>query len=133
MVTSPKPETIAAMAHSVATHLTTGTAKKSHGGWKYYQDERIHISLDTYVPNITVKIMVNGQWQDVYSAGYHNHSRPNRYNPGNWTRYLHDLAERAAQAGTVKEREQQERDRAEQARRFGAIDDAAAFPATHQA
>ena len=115
------------MAHAVATHLTTSTEKKSHGSWNFYEDDRIHIRLDTYVANISVKIKVDGQWQDVYSAGYHNHAKPNQYNHGNWTQYLHALAERAGEAHALKEREQAERDRADRSRRFGTIDDAAVF------
>ena len=115
------------MASSVANHLTTHTARKSHGGWKYYRDDRIDISLDTYVPNINVKIMLDGEWQEVYSAGYHNHDRPNRYKPGKWTQYLEELAATAGEARQAKENQQAKRDQEDQERRYGAIDDGATF------
>ena len=127
---SPKPETIAQMATAVAAHLTTSTEKKSHGSWNFYEDDRIQISQDTYVANISVKINVDGQWKDVYSAGYHNHAKPNQYNRGNWTQYLQALAEQASEARALKEKEEAERDRADHTRRFGKIDDAAVFPDT---
>ena len=137
MVTAPPkpqevdPAKVAGMAAKVAEHLQTGYHAKKHGGYNIYQDEQVIIVLDTFVPNISVRIFIPGRDPEfgttVLSAAYHSWSRPEIYKPGQWIGYLQQLAERAEEVRREKEAARVERVRQDQERRFAPVDDAAIF------
>ena len=127
--TSPEtgPLDIAKMAASVATHLTTHRSRKKHGGYLHYEDGLIEIQLDTYVPNISIALVMEGKQVPVFSASHHSWDRPSRYNPGAWTGHLEQLAERAAEAEKGQKEERQAAEALRRQDHFGPIDDAALF------
>ena len=45
---------VAHTAGRVARLLKTSHTTKKHGGYDHYKDDRIHIRLDTYVPNVDI-------------------------------------------------------------------------------
>ena len=127
--TSPEtgPLDIAKMAASVATHLTTRTSRKKHGGYLYYEDGLIEIQLDTYVPNISIALVMEDKQVPVFNAAYHSWEQPSRYNPGAWTGHLEQLAERAAEAEKGQKEERQAAEALRHQDHFGPIDDGNIF------
>ena len=59
-----EPAKVAGMAEQVARYLRTEYQAKKHGGFDIYKDERISVSLDTYVPNVAVRLVVDQCWID---------------------------------------------------------------------
>ena len=94
------PLEIARMAYRVATVMTTSTQGKKHGSYLKYRDERVAISLDSYVPNIEIWDTESGDESAVYRAAYHNHHNPYVFIPGDWTSHLAALNERALKTQT---------------------------------
>ena len=115
---------VASMAVDIANYLTTRTSSKKHGGYNQYEDDRIHISLDTHVPNITVTITPG---VTVFRAAYHNWAIPDTFRPGAWIDYVATLAEQAALVKRKRKEEQERREREHQVGHFAPIDDAALF------
>ena len=128
-----EPGKIAGMAKQVATHLRTRYQAKKHGGFDIYKDERIIVSLDTYVPNVTVRLVDGSEFgQCVFSAAYHSHSRPDVYRPGKWTEYLTGLNEKslsAREALKVAEAAARQKDHD---RRYSPIDDSVQFASVEE-
>ena len=119
-----RPAGVARMAADIASYLTTRTSTKKHGGYNYYEDDRIHISLDTYVPNITVTIT---PCVTVFSAAYHNWASPDAFRPGAWIEYVATLAEQAASVKRKRREEHERQEREHQMVHFAPVDDAALF------
>ena len=119
-----RPAGVARMAVDIANYLTTRTSTKKHGGYNYYEDDRIHISLDTYVPNITVTITPG---VTVFSAAYHNWAIPDTFRPGAWIDHVAALAEQAALVKRKRREEQERQEREHQIVHFAPVDDAALF------
>jgi hypothetical protein len=64
---------------------------KKHGGYYIYEDEKIIMRYDTYVPNVDVNVkLLDGSLQRVYSKAS-NSSNPHKYNPGKWEDYIASL------------------------------------------
>ncbi len=125
--TKPGP---AAMARLVATHLRTRHTPKKHGGYDVYEDEKIRIMLDTYVPNIDVQIFPPGENPvTVFAASYTRWSNPEVFRTGEWMKYLEELLPKAIAERDRKEDERQEKERLERERRYGPVDDAIIFGA----
>ncbi len=124
----PSGGAVAGQAIKVANLLTTRHTTKKHGGYNIYQDERISITLDTYVPNLDIRIIgENGKPVTVFGTPYHSLSKPNIFRPGRWTQHLEGLYRKALEV----EREQDTRKEQEKAenlkRRYGPVDDAKIF------
>jgi len=116
-------------AQVVAEFLRTSYSAKKHGGYNHYEDERIHVSVDTYVPNIDIVLKDVGL---VFSASYF-HGMISEYYPGAWVTYLHELTDRAIEVRKAQTKEREEREAAERAKRFGPVDDSAIFAGCQEA
>ena len=139
MVTAPPkpqevdPAKVAGMAAKVAEHLQTHYQDKKQGGYSIYQDERLSIFLDTYVPNISVCLFFPEGDRGVkatslvFTAAHHSWGRPEVYKPGQWIGYLQQLAERAEEVKREREGARVERERQDHDRRSAPLDDAAFF------
>ena len=91
---------------AVCTYTKTRYEAKSHGGYDVYEDDKIRVELDTYVPNVNISISLNGEWQSVFSAGYG--GSVGNFNRGAWVEYLlRVLLPRAeeVEAETIAQRE----------------------------
>ena len=67
--------------------MSTRHSSNKHGGYKVFEDGKISISLDTYVPNLDIQVLRDGQATTVYSAAYHSHRHPDRLHPGMWVQH----------------------------------------------
>ena len=123
----PDPFQISSWAASVARNLTTRSSTKKHGGYLHYEDEVIHISLDTYVPNLGISIIRDGQHIPVFSASHHSHGKPQRYNPGSWVQYLQSLVPKAQTADAERRQAQAEQEAAHKVQQYGPVDDLTIF------
>ena len=123
----PDPLQISSWAASVARNLTTRSSTKKHGGYLHYEDEVIQISLDTYIPNLGISIIRDGQPIPVFSAGHHSHGEPQRYNPGLWVQYLQSLVPKAQAADAERRQAQAEREAAHNDHQYGPVDDSTIF------
>ena len=57
--------TVASMARQVADYLRSEYKAKKHGGYAIYRDERVIVVLDTYVPNVTVRLVDGSEFRGV--------------------------------------------------------------------
>lgn len=121
------PGEVASAAIFIADYLKTSYSAKKHGGYNIYEDDRIRISRDTFVPNISVNIKIDGEQQTVYSAGYTNHRNPDVFHRGLWIGYMMGLLPAARDAKQKKEDEVQARKEAQREKNFTPIDDRAIF------
>ena len=125
---TPSAERVATMAALVAREMHTQTTKKKHGGYQIYDDGKLVISLDTYVPNINVSIIREEQPISVFSAGHRSWDRPGVFHPGRWIDHLEKLSERASTAAAEREETKRKRSQMEQEARFTPVDDSDLFP-----
>lgn len=110
----------------VATYLKTRYVGKSYGGYDIYEDEKISIDVDTYVPNIGVSINVDGNWQIVLSYNYGGFAQV--YRPGKWEHYVQVvLLPEAQKRQQEEERAQNEARQKEHNKKFSPIDDSSTF------
>ena len=124
-----EPAEIAQMATLVADWLRTGYRGKGHGGYNIYEDDRIHISRDTHVPNVRIALIdESGKRSEVYRASYHAHHRPDVFRPGLWIRHLASLTPSAERARDRRDAERCRQDKDEYERRHACVDDAGLFP-----
>lgn len=108
----PTPERIC----ELALKLTAGqNPSPSDGSTKNFADHRISVTTSpSRRPNITVEIFQDRNSPvTVFTAHDNEPGYPTRYNPGRWTKYLHQLV----QQNTAPEDE-----------RFMTIDDSELFP-----
>ena len=116
------------MARQVAAHLKTRYISKKHGGYDIYEDDRIVVSLDTYVPNVSVQVITpQGERIPVLQASYSSWSNPQVFKEGRWLGYLKKLHRKAREAERVKIQERDRKEAEESERRYGPVDDAAIF------
>lgn len=74
----------------IANFLRTRHEGKKHGGYNIYSDEKIEITLDTYYPNLDVRVKTpNGEEMEVYSVSGNGYI--NIYHPGDWELYCQDI------------------------------------------
>ena len=123
----PTPAEIAAMANTVATYLQSSYTPKKHGGYAVYRDGVIQVSLDTFVPNVDVSVIQDGKANAVFTASYTRHHSPERYNPGEWTKYLAQLATQADQVRQQKREALLAKATAQRQEHYAPIDDVAVF------
>jgi DNA-binding sugar fermentation-stimulating protein len=87
---------IAIKAKAVAHYLHNKEAKKKHGGFHIYHDDKIYICLDTYVANIFVDVVLpDGERECVLACGYSSYGHPHKYHRGKWEKYLDILYKKA--------------------------------------
>ena len=125
----PTPETIFNAACMVANELQNKYIDKKHGGYAVYRDDRIRVTLDTYAPNVAVRIIHSADRDEtVFSCAYHSAGSPNVYRPGAWVSYLLDrLLPMAMEVAKERRTEEHTRQVKREAMLFGPVDDAAIF------
>ena len=122
------PRRVAQVAGHVARVLRTSHTTKKHGGFDHYEDDRIHISLDTYVPNVDIRVKVEDGWRYVDSAAYHSIDRPTVFRRDKWLDYLFgELYERTEQRQAAIDADSEVRRQADYRKRFSPIDDSESF------
>ncbi len=114
------PGTIAQMAILVAKYLKTR-------GSNLYQDDVLLIDPATSHPNLHISIFRDGEQIPVFSTPRNDRSIPERYNPGEWTKYLAQLAEQAEKARQDEELSKRKRQEADHREKFDPIDDQEIF------
>ncbi len=124
---------VASAAAVVARYLKTKHRTKKHGGYDIYEDEKIRVTLDTYVSNVDVLVNLNEQWTTVFAAGYSSWGHPQIFRPGVWVEHLVEtLLPRAKEMKANQERVVAAQEAARSQERYGPIDDAAVFDNTDQ-
>ena len=123
----PDPARVARMAIQVAQEMHNHTVSKKHGEYQIFEDGKIQICLDTWVPNIEVDVVQGDKRITVFSAAYHSLLRPTQFHPGKWMEHLEKLNSQADQIRQEKEAARDERNRREEAARFAPIDDSGIF------
>ena len=118
---------IARMASQVATHLRTNYVSKKHGGYNIYEDDKIHINLDTYVPNLDIQVITPEGKTTVFSAAYHSWRRPSIFRRGQWIQYLMGFGEQVEQAKQEAEQKRRTEKQRDTDKRYGPIEDQAIF------
>ena len=122
------PRRVAQVAGHVARVLRTNHTSKKHGGFDHYRNDRIHISLDTYVPNVDIRVKVEDGWRYVYSAVYHSIDRPTVFRRGKWLDYLFgEFHERTEQRQAAIDADREARRQAHHRKHFSPIDDSKSF------
>lgn len=115
----------------VAKYTRTKYLGKSHGGYDIFQNEKIEICLDTYVPNIRVDLSIpnaDGERQDLCVLFWNYGGFAQVYKPGHWEEYIaKQLLPEALKAKRVADEEIVARAAAERERDFGPVDDAVLF------
>lgn len=112
----------------IANYLMTESRGKKHGSYHVYKDDKIEIAYDTYYPNVDVHVFIDGERKTA--AIYSGHGTTQEYHNGAWTKYVEDvLYPKAVKAKADHEAAIKERDRQQQAKKFGALDDKSVFEA----
>ena len=83
---------VAQMAETVAQEMHD--EGRSDHQYQVYQDGRLTISLDTYVPNIRVWILHENLMMEVCTFRYDGWNDPQRFNKGRWIEHLVQLTVR---------------------------------------
>ena len=119
-----QPETIAEMAILVTEYLKTShRPREPH----FYQDDVLLISPETYHHNLEISIFRDGEQIPVFSTPHNAHGIPQRYNHGEWTKYLAQLAERAEKARQDEKLLQEKMEEADHREKFDPVDDREIF------
>lgn len=116
------PAHIAKMADEIARN--TGKGPHPLDGTLSYRDRNISITTGEIHPNIEISIPIGNRQTTVFLTHHSDHSNPDRYNPGLWTRYLADIHQKME-----KERRRiLTRPTTEEQERFAAVNDSETFP-----
>ena len=119
-----QPETIAQMAILVTEYLKTDHQPR---GSSLYQDDVLLIDPATSHPNVQINIFRDGEQIHVFSTPRNASHIPSRYNHGEWTKYLAQLAERAEKAQQDEELSKRKKEEADHREKFDPIDDREIF------
>jgi len=106
----------------VAKYLKTSYVAKSHGGYERYDDDKVCVELDTYVPNLAVYVKRGNAQELVLHFNYGGFAQ--KYRPGKWQQYIMNvLLPRAEEAfyAELDYREDEVRQRHHED--FGPVDD----------
>jgi hypothetical protein len=110
----------------IVQYLTTDRKYKGHGYWLTYEDDKIKIMFDTYYPNASVYVKLDGKEQLVLLHSGHGYNQ--EYHPGNWEKYVDEILYlKAVEARNIYDLEQREREELDNLNKFGAIDDSKVF------
>ena len=118
---------IVGTAMSMANLLTTKFTPKKHGGFNVYQDDRLIVALDTFVPNLSIRLITPQGKKTVYTASYHSLTRPDIHRPGHWEDYILSFKPRLEAVREEKGQKSERQAREENQRRFAPVDDRAIF------
>ena len=118
---------IVSAASKVARFLTTKHESKKHGGYDIYEDEKIRIACDTYVPNVHVNVNIDGNWTlAMLYNGAHGHMQ--EIHSGAWEGYvLKNLLPKALQAEKEAIERREKREAEERAKRNARLNDSHIF------
>jgi len=84
-------------AKTITNELQTDYKDKKHGGYSVYEDAKIKISLDTYVPNWVIVVKLKDKTVTVASGGCNTPEDTNMIH-GKWEEYFEALYQNALQA-----------------------------------
>ena len=112
---------------TIANYLTTRTESKKHGGYNVYEEEgKISIWYDTYYPNISVYVWIDGKMKLV--ASFNGGGFTQKYRSGNWEKHVKETLYPKALIAKEKANEaRRERERLAKQEKFGPIDDSSIF------
>lgn len=110
-------ENLISTANMLCRYCTTRTSSKRHGGYLYFEDDKILIGLDTYVPNLNIYVKTDSGKQLVLMRPYHGHLQS--YHPGKWENYIISLRELSLEGKEKYDRRQAELRAEEQKRKYG--------------
>lgn len=111
--------------YNITNYFNTRTQYKGHGYYYIYEDDKIEISYDTYVPNYSVYVKFDKDKKLVLSRS---RDYNQEYHPGAWEKYVIDiLGPKATQARINYELKQKEKKEKEKQEKFGPINDSAIF------
>lgn len=113
-------------ARTIARYLTTSTSSKKHGGYLIYEDDKIKIVLDTYVPNTDIYVK-DGEHQIKVCTYNGAHGYNQEYHSGAWEEYVTSIYPLALEAQQKKEAEDDAREEARRRRLTDPADDAHIF------
>lgn len=83
----------------ICEFLRTDYKSKKHGGYNIFDDGKLHLEVDTYVPNCEASIILpSGIKETAFSCSYSCHNP--LYHKGKWTDHLEILYQRALEAET---------------------------------
>lgn len=109
-------KTLISTIHLLCDYMTTRHQSKKHGGYNIYEDDKVYISLDTYVPNITVYVKLSGNTKSrVLSIGHAGTIQ--EYHSGKWEEYIISLKEAALTAKKELEEKKEIKDKQEHERK----------------
>ena len=111
---------------AIAIYLITSYQSKKHGGWNIYEDEKIKIMYDTYYPNVSTYVKIDGKENLVIS--HSGHGITQEYHQGNWEKYISDvLYPKAIEAKRLSDIAEKQREEEKRQKLFGLIDDSKVF------
>lgn len=108
----------------IARYLTTRRESKNHGGYLIYEEiGKIQIALDTYVPNTSAYVWLDGSWKLVYLYNGA-HGRLQESHSGEWMRYVSDVLYPIAKIEKKRVAEAEERERQDRLKKLhGSVND----------
>ncbi len=110
---------------TVVTNLRTRYEMKGYGSYDFYEDDKISIRLDTYVPNLVVWLKMPNDKDCVFSSDYAGNVRI--YHHGVWEKYVAKLGEKALLAEKLVDLNREEERRRQIENDFAEIDDMVIF------
>jgi len=122
------PESLLDACAAIATYCRTDYVGKSYGGYDIFQDEKVKIALDTYVPNISVYIKGLDGERATLVLFWNYGGFAQDFRRGKWIDYIMEtLLPRALEEKRKSDEAEASRREAEYQRRFGPIDDEVLF------
>ena len=109
----------------IATYLKTRYAGKSYGGYNIYEDDKVIVDVDTYVPNVAVRVKRGDTDELVLHFNYNGFAQT--FKPGKWQASLEALRPLAEEKYRAAQLEHETEMQRLQERDFGPIDDSDVF------
>ncbi len=79
---------------TVCNHLTSKYSSKKYGGYNIYEDDKVYMYVDTYVPNVELDVKLpSGERERTFSRSYSGYQTT--YHEGKWECYLDLLYQKA--------------------------------------
>ena len=115
-----RPDEVIKTAVLLCQYMTNRYESKKHGGYKYYEDDKISIALDTYVPNLDIYVFTpNGKRNRVLAKT--NNGDIMKYNPGKWEGYILSFGDVALASKEAYDKAREKREREKYAQRFSKV------------
>lgn len=85
----------------VCNHISNKYVTKKHGGYKIYEDDKVIVSTDDYVPNVDLSVKTTSGLERVFGCSYTGGEVT--YHSGKWEEYLDSLYKKAFEVHKEKE------------------------------